>query len=93
MDVSILGAGTGMVSGAILALVIAFRLQDADLKQAIIDMINKQLAMSSTTNFPILENLDSGFYIVTALVTILLATILCSFGSLVAMIFVNGSNK
>lgn len=92
-DVLLLGGGTGIISGSILALIIAVKLQNEDLKRLILEMINKQLQMNSNAEYPLLTQLEPSFYVVTAIVTIFIAVLLCFFGSLSAIPFLNKGKK
>jgi len=92
-DLLILGAGVGVLSGSVIALIIAVKLQNEDLKRLIIDMINKQMQMSSAAEYPLLTELEPSFYIVMAIVTVLIAILLCFFGSLAALPFLNKPKK
>ena len=88
-----LGGATGVVSGSIIALVIAVKLQNEDLKILILEMINKQLQMSSNAEYPLLTQLEPSFYIITAIVTLFIAVLICFFGSLSAIPFLNKGKK
>jgi hypothetical protein len=92
-DVFFLGAATGVVSGSLIALVIAVKLQNEDLKMVILEMINKQLQMNSNAEYPLLTQLEPSFYIITTVVTLLIAVLICFFGSLSAIPFLNKGKK
>ena len=92
-DLLILGSGVGVLSGSVIALIIAFKLQNEDLKRLIIDMINKQMQMSSAAEYPLLTELEPSFYVVMAVVTVLIAVLICFFGSLAALPFLNKAKK
>jgi hypothetical protein len=92
-DVFFLGGATGVVSGSLIALVIAVKLQNEDLKMVILEMINKQLQMSSNAEYPLLTQLEPSFYIITTIVTLLIAVLICFFGSLSAIPFLNKGKK
>jgi hypothetical protein len=92
-DVLCLGGGTGVVSGSIIAVIIAVKLQNEDLKLLILEMINKQLQMNSNAEYPLLTQLEPSFYIITAVVTLFIAVLICFFGSLSAIPFLNKGKK
>jgi hypothetical protein len=92
-DVFFLGGGAGVVSGSIIAVVIAVKLQNEDLKLLILEMINKQLQMNSNAEYPLLTQLEPSFYIITAIVTLFIAVLICFFGSLSAIPFLNKGKK
>ena len=88
-DSTVLGIGTGVISGSVLAIIISLKLQNADIKQMIINTINDQLRMNSQAEIPLLTELEPGFYMLTAIITVLIASIMCLFGSTIALAFVN----
>ncbi|MCH2227876.1 MAG: hypothetical protein MK033_08885 [Candidatus Caenarcaniphilales bacterium] len=93
LDSSILGIGCGLISGSLISLIISWKLQNADVKKILLDMINEQLRMQSQAEMPLLTELEPGFYIVLAIVILFMASLLCFFGSTVAIAFVNKEKK
>lgn len=87
MDASILGLGTGILVGGLLSLVMAFKLQDPDLRQVIIDLINKQMQMKSETEFRAISDLEPIFMVVTTIITMIVCSATCFFGSILALPF------
>jgi|694.fasta_scaffold00923_40 hypothetical protein len=92
-DIFFLGGATGVVSGSIITLIIAVKLQNEDLKMLILEMINKQLQMNSNAEYPLLTQLEPSFYVITAIVTLFIAVLICFFGSLSAIPFLNKGKK
>lgn len=92
-DSAVLGIGTGVISGSVLAIIISLKLQNADIKKMIIETINEQLQMNSQAEIPLLTELEPGFYMLTAIITVIMASIMCLFGSTIALAFVNKEKK
>lgn len=92
-DASMLSLGTGIVVGAILTLIITIKLQDVDMQRFVIDTINDAMKMHSQAEFQVLESLGPGFFIVTAIVTIMICSIVSLFGGLAALPFINKAKK
>ena len=92
-DSLILGLGTGVISGSVLALIISLKLQSSDIKMMIIDKINEQLQMNSKAEIPLLTELEPGFYMLTAIVTIIMAAAMTVLGSTIALAFINKEKR
>lgn len=92
-DVSVLGLSVGVLVGAILTLIMTFRLKDPEVKQAIIDNLNEAMKMRSEAGFEILDDLGPMFYVVTALITMFVCALVSYFGSLATLPFVNPKQK
>jgi len=88
-DASIVGIGTGIFAGAVLALIFAIKLQDEETKRQIMDLINETMKMRSTEDFQRIKELNGMFLVITSIVTILLCSITSLFGSLCTLPFIN----
>lgn len=92
-DVSVLGLSVGVSVGGILTLIMTFKLKDPEVKQAIIDTINDAMKMRSEAGFEVLDNLGPMFYIVTAIITMFMCGLVCYFGALATLPFINKTQK
>lgn len=92
-DATILGLGTGIVVGAILTLIVAIKLQDVDMQKFVIDSVNEAMKMHSQAEFQMLEAIGPGFYIVTAIITIVICSMVSLFGGLAVLPFINKGKK
>lgn len=92
-DALILGIGTGVLLGAALTLIIMIKLQDIDMQKTIIDTINESMKMRSQGEFKFIEELGPGFYIISAIVNLVICSLICSFGSFATLPFVNKGKK
>lgn len=92
-DVSVLGISVGVLVGAILTLIMNLKLRNPELRQAILDTINEAMKMRSQAGFEALDELGPLFYIITAIITILLCSTVSFFGSLATLPFINKAKK
>ena len=92
-DVSVLGISVGVLVGAILTLIMTFKLRDPEVKQAIMDTINEAMRMRSEAGFEVLDNLGPLFYIVTAIITMVMCALVSYFGALASLPFINPKQK
>lgn len=100
-DIAILGIGTGILAGAVLALIIAIKLQDQNLQQHIISLINESIATKSTKEpfngsaeeLKRIDELGPAFMIITGVFTVLIGAAFSFFGSLCTMPFIYRKKK
>ena len=90
-DVSVLGLSVGVLVGAILTLIMTFKLRDPEVKQTIIDTMNEAMRMRSESGFEVLDDLGPLFYLVTAIITMTMCALVSYFGSLATLPFINKS--
>ena len=88
-DVSVLGLSVGVLVGAILTLIMTFKLRDPEVKQAIMDTINEAMRMRSEAGFEVLDDLGPLFYMVTAIITMIMCALVSYFGALSSLPFIN----
>lgn len=92
-DASVLGLSTGVLVGGILSLIMAFKLQDPEMRQTIIDIINKSMKMHSEAEFYMLNDLGPTFFVVTTIMTIGICASVSLFGSIMVLPFMNKPRK
>lgn len=92
-DALVLGVGTGVIIGAALTAVIVTKLQDVDIQKAAIDYINQQMKMNSKGEFQFIQELGPSFYVISAIVNLIMCCFICTFGSFVTLPFVNKNKK
>lgn len=91
-DLVVLGLGTGILAGSILALIIAIKMQDLEFKRQIIELVNKSTQMRSYPGLG-LEDITPVFITVMAAANIVFNTIFSLFGSLISGPFINKKKK
>lgn len=95
-DSIILGLGTGVVAGSILSLIFAIKLQDPQLKQQLLDIINRSIEMhsaSSQSEISRLDDLSPVFMVITTMITVGLCSFSTLFGSVLTLPFINKKRK
>ncbi len=92
-DLFILGLGTGIFAGAIIALVVALKLQDPAAKKFVVDAINNAMKMKSTQEFERIDNIGPVFLLLMTAVTMTITSVGAVFGALAAMPFLNPKRK
>lgn len=90
-DVSVLGLSVGVLVGAVLTLIMTFKLRDPEVKQTIIDTMNEAMRMRSESGFEMLDDLGPLFYLITAIITMTMCALVSYFGSLATLPFINKS--
>lgn len=91
-DATYLGLGAGLAAGAILALLNALSMQDAEVQRILLDEINKRIEMQGG-GLPPMEEISSSFVFVLAILTILISSALSFLGSVVTMTFLQKRKK
>ncbi len=92
-DATVLGIATGILVGSILTLILALNLQNPEVKQVVIDEVNRRMKMHSELEFKFMEDLGPSFYFISGLITIILTSVLSFFGSLMTLPFINKEKK
>jgi hypothetical protein len=92
-DVSVLGVSVGVLVGAILTFIMTLKLRNPEIRQSILDTINEAMRMRSDAGFQALDDLGPLFYVITAVITILLCSTVSFFGSLATLPFINKPRK
>ena len=63
------------------------------MQRYIIDTINEAMKMRSEMEFEVLDSISPAFYVITAMMTVLICSAISLFGSLATMPFVNKAKK
>ena len=84
------------MAGSILSLIFAIKLQDPQLKQQLLDLINRSSEMhsaSSQSEISRLDDLSPVFMVITTMITVGLCSFSTLFGSVLTLPFINKKRK
>jgi len=92
-DISVLGIGTGVVAGGLLAFMAALEMRDPETQRKLIEMVNQATQMQGGADLrPIIE-ITPQFVTATAVMVMIVCAIISFFGSLCTLPFVNKKLK
>jgi hypothetical protein len=85
LDSALLGFGAGILAGSIQSLITAYVLQNQKVQELIIKMINEQMQMHSFGEFRNLSAIEPAYIVGAAVFTILISSVSCFLGALMAL--------
>ena len=92
-EAALLGLGTGVIVGAVLAYILCTKMQDPEMQETLINTINDGMKMRGDGNFEFVDSLGSAFYVVTGAITIFMISAVSFFGSVASLPFLNKPKK
>lgn len=88
-----LGLGTGLLVGLIVAFIYILSLQNHDVRESMINSINKITKMHSYGEAMLISNLSFEFYLAFTIASVLICSVFSTFGTFCIFPFINRAKK